>query len=64
MAYYRIYLLSAADKICGFRETSSDSDDDALDVARLSLVDAPAVEVWERARRVGRYAVASECHAT
>ena len=54
MADYRIYLLNKAGKIYGFRETRSESDDDVLAAARHLLVQAPAVEIWERARRVAR----------
>ena len=54
MADYRIYLLSEADSIYDWREASSESDDDVLQIARPLLSEAPAIEIWERARRVAR----------
>ena len=54
MADYRIYLLNEADLIYDWREASSESDDDVLQIARPLLSEAPAIEIWERARRVAR----------
>ena len=54
MVDYRIYLLNEADSIYDCRDASSESDDDILQIARPLLSEAPAIEIWERARRVAR----------
>ena len=54
MTDYRIYLLNEFDHIYSFREASSESDDDVLNIARPLLAEASAVEIWQRARRIAR----------
>jgi hypothetical protein len=52
MGDYRIYLLDKANRICGVEETECDSDQGAIQAGVPLLERYPAVEIWERARRV------------
>ena len=54
MAYYRIYLLDAANRISGVQEAECGSDQNAVEIGTLQLSRWPSVEVWQYARRVAK----------
>jgi len=54
MAYYRIYLLNAANRIAGVQEVECESDKNAVEIGALQLASWPSVEIWQYARRVAQ----------
>jgi hypothetical protein len=54
MANYRLYFIGADDHIVKAEVIDCPTDDDAIAAARVVCAEHPAVEVWERARRVQR----------
>jgi hypothetical protein len=54
MRDYRIYLLNDEGRIVASHEFQGPDDQSALDAA-LAYCDDQAVEVWQGARRVGRF---------
>ena len=54
MASYRVYFLNAEGRIMSAVDLSCDSDDHAAAEARR-LADGRPVELWERARLIGRF---------
>jgi hypothetical protein len=54
VAYYRIYLISVADKIVECRDVTCAKDEDALAIALPLLPEWPIVEIWDGIRRVVR----------
>jgi hypothetical protein len=54
MPHYRIYLVNCDDHFVGVQNVASPTDADALAHARAMMTVEHGVEVWERARFVGR----------
>ena len=55
MPHYRIYLLSALDRVEDAVDSICESDGDARRHARTVIGDYPAVEIWTGTRRVGKF---------
>ena len=53
MPAYRVYLITADDRVASFRPLDAETDAEALKAAR-QFVDGCDVEVWQLDRRIGR----------
>lgn len=54
MASYRVYFLNGQGRIMRAVDLACDTDDEAVAQAR-DLASGQAVELWDRARLIGRY---------
>jgi hypothetical protein len=54
VASYRVYFLNDKGRIVRAIELASQTDEEAVEQTR-QLVDGQAVELWERARLIGRF---------
>ena len=60
MSYFRCYLLNASDKIVSVDSLEAEGDTAAMETAAQLILskhtDFAAIEVWDRARRIGKIA--------
>jgi hypothetical protein len=54
VASYRLFFIGRNDRFVKAEVVDCETDSDAISIARAACGEHPAVEVWERERKVGR----------